>query len=111
MTPALAVEICHELKGMHPMFVEEPVPQENVDALKEISSKVPFPIATGERLLTRWGFREIFEKQAVDGHIELPTKPGLGIDIDEEAVAQHCQYSEELGGEHFYESDGSVADW
>jgi len=187
MTPALAVEICHELKGMRPMFVEEPVPQENVDALKEVSSKVPFPIATGERLLTRWGFREIFEKQAVayiqpdtshaggiselvkianmaevyymhimphcaigpiaftaslhvdavvpnfliqeqidqglgaglltedlqvvDGHIELPTKPGLGIDIDEEAVAEQCEYTEELGGEHFYETDGSVADW
>ena len=65
MTPALAIEICHELKGMHPMFVEEPIPQENVDALKQVSDHVPFPIATGERLLTRWGFREIFEKQAV----------------------------------------------
>lgn len=65
MTPALAVEICHELKGMRPLFVEEPIPQENVAALKEVSSKVPFPIATGERLLTRWGFREVFEQQAV----------------------------------------------
>ena len=187
MTPALAVEVCHEIKGMRPMFVEEPVPQENVDALKEVSSKVPFPIATGERLLTRWGFREIFEKQAVayiqpdtshvggiselkrvanmaevyymhimphcaigpvaftaslhvdaavpnfliqeqidqglgaglltadwqvvDGHIELPTGPGLGIDIDEEALTPACAYTEELGGEHFYETDGSVADW
>ncbi len=65
MTPALAVEICHELKGMRPMFVEEPVPQENVDALKLVSDRVPFPIATGERLLTRWDFREVFEKHAV----------------------------------------------
>ena len=32
MTPALAVEICHEMKGMRPMFVEEPVPQENAEA-------------------------------------------------------------------------------
>ena len=64
MTPALAVEICHEIKGMRPMFVEEPVPQENVDALKLVSDKVPFPIATGERLLTRWDFREVFEKHA-----------------------------------------------
>ena len=47
------------------MFVEEPIPQENVDALKEVSDHVPFPIATGERLLSRWEFREIFEKQAV----------------------------------------------
>ena len=65
MTPALAIEICHELRGMRPMFVEEPVPQENIDALKLVSDGVTFPIATGERLLTRWGFREVFEKQAV----------------------------------------------
>ena len=36
-----------------------------MDALKLVSDHVPFPIATGERLLTRWGFREVFEKQAV----------------------------------------------
>ena len=65
MTPALAIEICHELKGMRPMFVEEPVPQENARALKQVSDQVPFPIATGERLLTRWGFREICELHAV----------------------------------------------
>jgi galactonate dehydratase len=64
MTPALAIEICHEIKGMRPMFVEEPVPQENVDALKQVTDHVPFPIATGERLLTRWDFREVFEKNA-----------------------------------------------
>lgn len=33
MTPTLAIEVCHEIKGMRPMFVEEPVPQENPDAL------------------------------------------------------------------------------
>ncbi|MBN1584077.1 MAG: galactonate dehydratase, partial [Anaerolineae bacterium] len=64
MAPGLAIEVCHELKGMRPMFVEEPVPQENVDALKLVSDHVSFPIATGERLLTRWGFREVLEKQA-----------------------------------------------
>ena len=65
MTPGLAIEVCHELKGMRPMFVEEPVPQENVDALKLVSDAVSFPIATGERLLSRWEFREILEKLAV----------------------------------------------
>ncbi len=188
MTPALAIEICHELKGMRPMFVEEPIPQENVDALKLISDHVPFPIATGERLLTRWGFREIFEKQVVaylqpdtshaggitelkkianmaevyymhiaphcaigpvafsaslhvdavvpnfliqeqidaglgdglfteewqvtDGHIELPTKPGLGFEINTQEAEQTLDtYTEELGGEYYYDTDGSVADW
>jgi galactonate dehydratase len=188
MTPALAVEVCHEIKGMRPMFVEEPIPQENVDALKQVTDKVPFPIATGERLLTRWGFREVIEKQAAaylqpdashaggitelkkianmaevyyqhilphcaigsvafsaslqvdavvpnflaqeqidqglggglfvddwvvkDGHIDLPTRPGLGFDIDEKAAQVTLnEYREELGGEYYYETDGSVADW
>lgn len=187
MTPALAIEVCNEIKGMRPMFVEEPVPQENVDALKLVSDHVTFPIATGERLLTRWGFREVLEKGAAaliqpdvshvggiselkrvanmaevyyvhtmphsaigpvafsaclqvdaavpnffiqeqvdpalgegmlvepwrvrDGHIELPTRPGLGIEIDEAFLQQQCAYTEELGGEHYYEADGAVADW
>jgi len=46
------------------MFVEEPVPQENVDALALVARATTIPIATGERLLTRWGFREVIEKQA-----------------------------------------------
>ena len=49
--------------------------------------------------------------QVVNGHIELPTKPGLGFEIDEEAVVRQESYSEELGGEYYYESDNSVADW
>src|ERR671932_434902 len=65
MTPALAVEVCQEIKGMRPMFVEEPVPQETPDAMKLVSSQVTFPIATGERLLTRWEFRRLFEVGAV----------------------------------------------
>jgi galactonate dehydratase len=169
------------------MFVEEPVPQENIDALKLVSDHVPFPIATGERLLSRWEFRRLFEIQACayiqpdgshaggiselkrianmaevyyihvmphcaigpvalaacmhvdaavpnfliqesigpqqlegaiqldwklkDGYMELPTAPGLGVDVDENEVTKMAQYSEELGGEHFYEDDGSVADW
>ena len=64
MTPALAIEICHQLQPMRPMFVEEPVPQENVDALKQVSDHVIVPVATGERLLSRWEFRKVFETQA-----------------------------------------------
>jgi len=187
MTPALAIEVCHALRGMRPMFVEEPIPQENVDALKLVSDHVPFPIATGERLLSRWEFRTIFEKQACayiqpdvahaggiselkrianmaevyymhimphcaigavalaaclhvdaavpnfliqemigpeqvngpvqlawklsEGFMELSTVPGLGVIVDEREIAAMSAHTEELGGEWFYESDGSVADW
>ena len=47
-----------------------------------------------------------------DGHIELPTKPGLGFEIDEKEAEQNLGlYEEELGGEYYYDTDGSVADW
>ena len=48
---------------------------------------------------------------ASDGHIELPTKPGLGFDLIESEVEKTIEYTEELGGELYYENDGSVADW
>lgn len=65
MAPGIAIEVCKQLEGMRPMFVEEPVPQENEDALKLVSDHVAFPIATGERLLSRWEFRRVIEQQCV----------------------------------------------
>lgn len=52
------------------------------------------------------------EWHVTDGHIELPTKPGLGFEIDEKEAEQILDiYPEELGGEFYYDTDGSVADW
>lgn len=65
MMPGIAIEVCKQLEGMRPMFVEEPVPQENEDALKLVSDHTSFPIATGERLLSRWEFRRVIEQQCV----------------------------------------------
>ena len=62
--PANAIEFCRVLAPYRPFFIEEPVPPENVDAMAEVRKASPVPIATGERLVTRFGFREIFEKQA-----------------------------------------------
>ena len=41
----------------------------------------------------------------------LPTRPGLGFEIDEREAECNRAYQEELGGEFYYPSDGSVADW
>jgi len=46
-----------------------------------------------------------------DGYIELPTRPGLGFEIDEHEAEQNRAYQEELGGEFYCPADGSVADW
>jgi galactonate dehydratase len=62
--PANAVEFCRVLAPYKPYFIEEPVPPENVDAMAEVRRLSPVPIATGERRVTRFEFREILEKQA-----------------------------------------------
>lgn len=61
---ANALEFCRVLAPYKPYFVEEPVPPENVDVMAEVRKASPVPIATGERLVTRHQFREIFEKLA-----------------------------------------------
>jgi galactonate dehydratase len=61
---ANAVEFCRVLAPFRPFFVEEPVPPENVDVMAEVRRATTVPIACGERLVTRYQFREIFEKLA-----------------------------------------------
>jgi galactonate dehydratase len=68
--PGNAVEFCRVLAPFRPYFIEEPVPPENVDALVEVRRASTVPIATGERLVTRFQFRELFEKQAC--HVVQP---------------------------------------
>lgn len=63
-TPAMAIQYIHAIEDYSPWFCEEPVPPENVDSLLQVRQSVRVPIATGERLVTRHQFREIFEKQA-----------------------------------------------
>jgi galactonate dehydratase len=63
-SPAMAVTYINALEEFRPYFCEEPVPPENVAALAEVKRAVKVPIATGERLVTRHQFREIFERQA-----------------------------------------------
>ena len=48
------------------MFVEEPVLAENIDALKEIVRYSNIPVATGERMYSRWDFKKVFEAGYVD---------------------------------------------
>jgi galactonate dehydratase len=59
-----AIEFCRILAPYRPYFIEEPVPPDNVDVLVEVRRASPVPIATGERLVTRYQFREVIEKQA-----------------------------------------------
>lgn len=184
VSPAMAVRLAQALEPYAPMFIEEPVLPENVDAMVTVARSTNIPIATGERLFTKWGFREVLEKQAAvilqpdlshaggiletkkiaamaetyyaavaphcplgpialaaclqldagtpnflvqehvtlgegylkepfvieDGYIAVPTKPGLGIALDEEALADKV-YDGAWETPRLWHQDGSVADW
>lgn len=67
--PVTAVEMTRELAPFKPGWVEEPVPPENLAALKKAAEGIAplgIPVATGERLHGLHEFRELFERQAAD---------------------------------------------
>ena len=183
-SPAVAIRLIKELEPFRPMFVEEPCPPENVDTLVTIARSTTIPIATGERLFTRFGFRQAIEKQAAqiyqpdishaggifearkiaalaesyyagiaphcplgpislaagiqvdaaipnfvcqehvnlgggylkqpfvikEGYVDVPTGPGLGIEVDEVAL-QDKIFDGSWPNPETYHVDGSVADW
>ncbi len=169
------------------MFLEEATPPEDIDALEWLGARTTIPLATGERLFTKWGFTEIVERHLVNyvqpdivhaggilemkkiaamaesrfievaphnpqswvstmaslhldactpncviqeyvypgpdfqsdlfeggpivkgGYAQLPSGPGLGIDLNEDEAAKH-PYSP-VQRPHWVWQDGSVADW
>jgi galactonate dehydratase len=184
ISPATAKLLIKALEPYQPMFIEEPCQAQNHDVMAEIARGTHLPIATGERVFTKWGFREVLEKRAAtilqpdlchaggitevrliagmaeayyaaiaphnplgpislaagvqlaasipnflcqeqvtlgegylkrpfmlrDGYLDLPTGPGLGVELDDDAVAEkvgHDWRSSEL----YDEDDGSVLDW
>ena len=70
MQPPTALLLVKALEPYHPWFYEEIVQALNVDVMAEIAAKTHIPIATGERIFTKWGFKEILEKRAA--HILQP---------------------------------------
>ena len=63
----MAKILAKELESFHPMFIEEPVLPENNEALREIANHVAIPIATGERMFSRWQFKNILQ----DGYVDI----------------------------------------
>ncbi len=61
-----AIKIGKKLEKYNPLWYEEPVSEERISELLEVRRKVNIPIATGERLYTKFPFSEIIEKHAAD---------------------------------------------
>lgn len=62
----MAKVLAKALEPYHPMFLEEVVLPENWDSFDDIANEVAIPLATGERLYTRWEFKQLFQQGAVD---------------------------------------------
>lgn len=71
-----AIRLVQDLAPYHLMWIEEPVPPENIDAMREVKAHSRVPICAGENLYLRHGFRDLIEKQAVD--IVMPDLPKCG---------------------------------
>jgi galactonate dehydratase len=64
--PMSAIRIGKRLEEFRPFFYEEPVDPSNVEAMLRVKEHVNIPVASGERIYTRYGFRPFLEKQALD---------------------------------------------
>ena len=184
ITPQNAKVLIKALEPLQPMFIEEPVQCQYVEAMAEIARGTHLPIATGERIFTKWGFREILAKGAAtilqpdlchaggifearliagmaeahyatiaphnplgpislaaglqlaasipnflcqeqvtlgagyikqpfvveNGYVKIPEGPGLGIELDENQMADKLDH-DWRNRETYDLNDGSVVDW
>lgn len=97
----MAKVLAKALESYHPMFLEEVVLPENEEYFKEIANTVSVPLATGERLYTRWQFKNLFKQGAIDviqpdvalcGGILETRKIAAMAEAYDMAVAPHAPY-------------------
>lgn len=95
----MAKVLLRAYEPFHPMFVEEPVLSENNEALLELSRQSSIPLATGERMFSRWAFKPLLASGAVDivqpdvshcGGISELRKIATMAEAYDVAVAPHC---------------------
>jgi|SRR5947209_8197138 len=73
-----AITLGKALEPVRPMWIEDPVPPDNPEAMALVRRAVGIPVCTGENLYTRHGFRKLIELQACDAvHIDIPKSGGL----------------------------------
>ena len=91
--------LLHVLEDYQPFFVEEPVLSENNEALKAIYAYTSIPIATGERMFSRWDFKGILSDGVVDiiqpdlshaGGISEVRRIAAMAEAYDVALAPHC---------------------
>ena len=95
----MAKVLAKKLEQFDPMFIEEPVLCDNWEAFPEIAAACNIPIATGERLFSRWDFKKLLSVGGVDviqpalshaGGITEVKKIGSMAEAYDVALAPHC---------------------
>jgi galactonate dehydratase len=96
---SMAKALAKELEPLHPLFIEEPVLPENEEAFQEIARHTTIPIATGERLYSRWDYKRLLHAGCVDiiqpdlshaGGISEVRKIATMAEAYDIALAPHC---------------------
>jgi len=83
-----AIKLAQALEPYDLLWLEDPVPPENIDAQAKVSAATRTPICTGENLYRKYGFRDLIEKQAVE--IIAPDIPKMGGLMEAKKVADHA---------------------
>lgn len=95
----MAKALARALEPYHPMFIEEPVLPDNNEALRELAAATSIPIATGERMYSRWDFKRLLADGYVDiiqpdpshaGGITEVVKIAAMAEAHDVALAPHC---------------------
>ncbi|MBO6020051.1 MAG: galactonate dehydratase, partial [Clostridia bacterium] len=95
----MAKILAKKLEEFDPMFIEEPVLCENMESFKEIAACCNIPIATGERLFSKWDYKRLFAAGGVDiiqpdlshaGGITEVKKIAAMAEAHDVALAPHC---------------------
>jgi galactonate dehydratase len=79
------IRIARALEPYRLMWLEEPVPPENVEAMREVKLATSTPICCGENLYSKWGFRDLLERQAAD--IIMPDIAQVGGIVEGKRIA------------------------
>ena len=95
----MAKQLAAALQPLEPLFIEEPLLSENIEAIVQLSRLTSVPIALGERLYSRWDFKRLFEAAAVDviqpdlshaGGISECRRIAAMAEAYDVALAPHC---------------------
>ncbi len=90
--PMSAIAAGKRLEACRPFFYEEAVDANNVEMMAKVAAHVDIPIAAGERLYTRYGFRPYIEQQILD-----IIQPDLGLAGGISEVKKIATYAETYG--------------